>query len=293
MSTTEGGYEVVGSGFGLAEGPVVDGSGALYVADTLLGGVRCFDSGGAEEVIAPGRRGIGGLAVHEDGSILASGRDIAVVDPQGARPVLVDSTVTGFNDLGVGPGGELLAGALRYRPFRGEAPIPGVVRIIDTDGTQRGFRGEIFWPNGIAVSEAGWAYVADFATGTVFRASWSEAHEPELHRWWSSPSGQADGLAVDQAGCVLIALGNGEAIARVLPDGTTDQVLEVPGGRFVSSLCFAGEDLRDLIVTTAGSPEAPPDHPDGRVLRLAAGVPGLPVPLARIPVAAPSIVTGE
>src|SRR5215207_5567531 len=219
MSTTDQGYEVVGGSFGLAEGPVVDRSGALYVADTIRGGVRCFKAGGAEELSVPGRRGIGGLAVHEDGSILASGRDIAVVDQQGVRTVVVDSTVTGFNDLGVGPGGELLAGVLRYRPLKGEAPIPGAVRIIDTDGTQRDFRGEVLWPNGIAVSETGWAYVADFATGTVFRVRWSGSYGAELHRWWSSPSGQADGLAVDQAGCVLIALGTGEAIARVLPDG--------------------------------------------------------------------------
>lgn len=267
------GFDVLATGFGLAEGPTLDDTGALWVADTLLGGVR--EIGGSARIV-PDRRGIGGLALHESGALLAGGRDIAVVDAVEARPVITDAAATGFNDLGSGPGGELLVGVLRYRPLKGEPPVPGTVRIVDAAGDTRDVTGDVLWPNGIAVSHTGWLYVADFAAGTVLRGRWGE--RPQLHTWWSSPSGQADGLALDEAGCVLVALGSGGAFARVLPDGTTDRVHDVPAD-FVSSVCFAGDDL---IVTTMGSPDAT-DHTGGRVLRIPAPVPGLPVPPVRIP----------
>lgn len=276
---TDAGFDVVATGFGLAEGPALDRSGALWVADALHGGVRRVSGSGGATKLVPDRRGIGGLALHESGAILAGGRDIAVIDAAGARPVVTDPTATGFNDLGAGPAGELLAGVLRYRPLKGEPPVPGTVRIIDAEGAARDVDGEVFWPNGIAVSDTGWLYVADFAAGAVLRGRWSE--RPELQPWWTSPSGQADGLALDEAGCVLVALGTGGAFARVLPDGTTDRVHDVPGG-FVSSVCFAGDELKDLIVTTMGAPEAT-DHTGGRVLRMPAPAPGLPVPPVRVP----------
>ena len=35
--------------------------------------------------------------------------------------------VTGFNDLGVDAAGSVWVGALRFRPFGGESPVPGEV----------------------------------------------------------------------------------------------------------------------------------------------------------------------
>src|SRR5882757_4530079 len=101
-------------------------------------------------------------------------------------------------------------------------------------------------------------YAADYDTGTVLRGRWTGPDPdapPRLEPWWSSPSGQADGLAVDEAGGVLVALGTGAGVARIRPDGALDHVLPVPAA-FVSSVCFAGEQLRDLIITTADSTEA-------------------------------------
>ena len=69
---------------------------------------------------------------------------------------------------------------------------------------------------------------------------------------------------------MLVALGSGAGIGRWLPDGSLDRVIEVPT-TFVSSMCFGGEDLRDLYVTTGDA-----------VLRTRADVPGLPVPRARV-----------
>jgi sugar lactone lactonase YvrE len=275
------GYDVLAVGFVLAEGPTVDPAGTLWVSDAARGGVHRIGHGPSETHL-PDRRGIGGLAAHASGMLLAAGCDVAVVNGRDAHGVLTDPGAAGFNDLGAGPNGELLAGVLRYRPFRGEDPVPGTVRVVDVDGQHRALDGAVTWPNGIAVSATGWVYVADFAAGVVLRASWSDTGNPLLRPWWRSPSGQADGLAVDAEGCVLVAMGTGGSFARVRPDGSTDGIHPVPAG-FVSSVCFAGPDLRELIITTGGDSSLR-DARGGRVLRGAAAVPGLPVPLLQIPI---------
>jgi len=289
-------FDVLASGFGLAEGPTAGPGGVLYVSDALLGGVRRLDPDGGEHRLLAGRRGIGGLALHAAGGLLASGRDVVLLDGAQVRPVLADAAATGFNDLGVGPGGELLVGVLRYRPLRGEAARPGTIWSLGADGGRVTLQAELNWPNGLAVSADGWMYAADYDTGTVLRGRWTGPDPdapPRLEPWWSSPSGQADGLAVDEAGGVLVALGTGAGVARIGPDGVLDHVLDVPAA-FVSSVCFAGDGHTDLIITTSDQTED--GQPGGSVLRTRASVPGLPVPPVTIPVPATesaSAPTGE
>jgi sugar lactone lactonase YvrE len=72
----------------------------------------------------------------------------------------------------------------------------------------------------------------------------------EVRELCSSPRGSPDGLAVDAEGGVWVALGQGGAIGRFLPDGRLDELVAVPA-QFVSSLCFGGPDMRDVLITTA------------------------------------------
>jgi gluconolactonase len=283
------------SGFLLAEAPTLDGAGNLWVADTLGGGIRILAADGSECRILPDRRGIGGMALHADGDVLVSGRDIVAVRLGRAattqrsaelsatvRAVLSDPRATGFNDLGAGPGGELLCGVLTYRPLRGDPPAPGRLRVVTGVADHRDIDGEVWWPNGVAV-DSGLLYLSDFATGTVLRAGWAEGSR--LQPWWSSPSGEADGLAVDASGAVLVALGRGAGVARVLPDGTLDTVIEVPAS-FVASVCFAGPDLDRLIVTTADNTDDP--ALGGCVFETKPPVPGAALPRVSVPVASRS-----
>ncbi len=64
----------------------------------------------------------------------------------------------------------------------------------------------------------------------------------------------------------------GRREARALQGGRVARPqLDVPAP-FVSSLCFGGEDMRDVYVTTG----------DGKLLRGRADVPGLPLTPARV-----------
>lgn len=62
--------------------------------------------------------------------------------------------------------------------------------------------------------------------------------------------GVPDGLIVDADDAVWVALYNGSQVRRYLPDGTLDVVVHVPVPR-VTSMCFAGPELDQLVITTA------------------------------------------
>jgi sugar lactone lactonase YvrE len=83
-------------------------------------------------------------------------------------------------------------------------------------------------------------------------------------------AGSADGLAVDEEGGVWVATGNARNLARFAPDGRLDHTLDVPAP-FVSSLCFGGDDMCDLYITTG----------DGKLLRDRADIAGIRLPTAQ------------
>jgi sugar lactone lactonase YvrE len=92
------------SGYGLIEGPVWDSERGLIFADVMNGGVRALDRQGQVTDVVPKRRGIGGMALYEDGGLVLGGREIILQPPDGADAItLLDANVTeeaiGFNDL--------------------------------------------------------------------------------------------------------------------------------------------------------------------------------------------------
>jgi sugar lactone lactonase YvrE len=79
--------------------------------------------------------------------------------------------------------------------------------------------------------------------------------------------GIPDGLTVDDAGGVWVALYGGSCVRRYDERGRLDAVLEMPADK-VTSCCFGGDDGRSLFVTTAA--------PDGNVYVTQPGVSGPP-----------------
>jgi sugar lactone lactonase YvrE len=252
-------FEALASGFGLLEAPCWDGAGGVYFSDVLQGGVRRWSDGGVEDVL-PKRRGIGGMCLHADGGLVVSGRDMM----HGQRVLLGEMEgVTGFNDLAADSEGRVYVGALRFKPFAGEDPKPGQIWRVGSEGEAAPVLEGIDWPNGIGFSPDGATmYACDYAHAAVLRGDGSV--------FARSPAGSADGLAVDETGGVWVAMGEGRAIARFEPDGSLDRTFGVPAD-FVSSMCFGGDDMRDVYVTTIGA-----------LLHGRSDVPGLPIPPATI-----------
>lgn len=123
-----------------------------------------------------------------------------------------------------------------------------------------------------------------YHSDSTARCIWLHDLDPsgELHDrrvFATLDSGAPDGLAVDCEGGVWVADVSGGCVQRFTPDGRFERKLEFPSD-FVTSLCFGGEDGRDLYVVTASNLERP-DH-GGTIFRARSEFAGLPAPLARV-----------
>jgi sugar lactone lactonase YvrE len=259
--------EELASGYALVEGPSADNQGRVWFSDVIGGGIfRWSDEHGVEQILEK-RRGIGGLALHAEGGVVATGRDLIHVSEDGSsRHLLSLEGVPGFNDVGVDPQGRVLAGALRWNPMAGGDPTPGEVYVVDGPDSASVLIEGVVWANGIGIAPDGsTVYVSDYQTGEVLAHS-----DAETRVFARSPQGSADGLAVDETGGVWVALGQGGGVARFQPDGRPDRVLDVPAD-FVASVCFGAVDRNELYVATAGG-----------LFRTKVDVAGLPVSLATV-----------
>jgi sugar lactone lactonase YvrE len=260
---------------GLLEGPRLAADGEMVYSDVIAGGVfACTPAGEVRELLAK-RRGIGGILAHERGGWVVSGRTLLHVAPDGSQRELLagGEDVTGYNDIGSTPDGELLAGVLRYRPLAGETPREGRLLLLARDGSTRVLCEEVLWPNGIGVAPDGrTVYLSDYARRCVLVTDLAGA---PAQAFATMPEGcSADGLALDAEGGVWVALGEGGGVARFRPDGSLDERIDLPAS-FVSSLSFGGEDGRDVLVTTADNVVEP--ELGGTLLRARSEVAGLPV----------------
>jgi sugar lactone lactonase YvrE len=252
----------------LLEGPRADAAGNVLYSDVLGGGAYRLTIAGKIETVVEKRRGIGGLVPHADGGVVVSGRSVVHVRDGETRDLLDPDGVEGFNDMTTDAEGRVLAGGLRFHPFKGEKPRPGEVWRVDGPGAGEVVAEGILWPNGIGHSpDQSIMYVSDYARAQVLAFPGGDV-------FVDSPQGSADGLAVDVEGGVWVALGDGGGIARFLPDGGLDGIADVPAG-FVTSVSFGGPELRDVYVTTADSLAQP--ETGGAIFRARSEVAGVPV----------------
>lgn len=272
--------ETLAFGFGLIEGPRADPEGNLYFSDVTNGGVFRRSPSGAIETVVPRRRGVGGIAIHADGGIVISGRNVCHVRDGATRVLFARDDVPGWNDLFTDAQGRVYTGSMLSNPFGDERERKlGECFRIEAEGRATPLYGGVSLSNGIGFSPDGRRiYHSDTAKSLV--------HVHELDAAGRAKplapilvEGSPDGLAVDAEGFVWVALYREGAIARFSPDGSPDRRIEVPA-KAVTSLCFGGPDLRDLYVVSADNTEDPSRN--GSIFRMRSDVAGLAAPLARI-----------
>jgi xylono-1,5-lactonase len=283
--------EAVASGFGLIEGPVWAPGIGLYFSDVPNGGVHLLDSAGRVSQVVARRRGIGGIALHAQGGLVVGGRDVAWVDLDGGlpRPILTKDAIpesTGFNDLTADAAGRVYVGSLAFVVFGGGEPRPGKLHVIDLDGSMRTVSEGVMLTNGLGFSPDGRTlYHSDSRSGLV--RAYDVGPDGSLGPWRAfarlGEGSVPDGLKVAADGSVWVADARKGRVAVYEADGTHRLDLAVPLP-MVTSLCFGGDDLRDLYVVT-GSDGGPREN-CGTIYRLRADVPGLPLPPARIAIPA-------
>ena len=264
----------------LVEGPRVDSEDNLYFSDVHNGGVHRRRPDGTIETVVPKRRGVGGIALHADGGLVISGRNICHVR-DGETRIVFAPDAPGLNDLFVDAAGRVICATMRSDPFSTDGPrTPGECWLIGTDGAATELYGDVALTNGIGLSpDAAVLYHADTTRG-VWAHDYDDGKVSGRRLFVQRDDLSPDGLAVDEAGTVWVADVSGSGAVRgFAADGSEVGRVEVPA-RMVTSLCFGGPDRRDLYVVTGDNTAEPARA--GTIYRTRADVPGCPVAVAAV-----------
>ncbi len=292
-NATKGGHmEKCAEGYGLIEGPVWDPTRGLIFSDVLFGGVYCLGTDGSVSTVFEHRRGIGGMALHEAGGLIVSGRNISYKPFGGGGTVTVldrneEAGLVSFNDITTDAAGRIYAGGLGSSPVfeDGRGPQAGDLYLIDLDGSARVVAGDVMLTNGLGFSPDGKTlYHSDTTRSAVFRYEvYDDGTLGPKALFAQTEGGVPDGLVVSEDGAVWVALArNGKGVAVFEPTGGFRDHIEIPLP-MCTSVCFGGADLQDLYIVS-GSDGAGSDKA-GAVFRIRTDVAGLPVLVARVALA--------
>jgi len=276
--------EQVAGGYGLVEAPVWDPARGLYFSDVLNGGVWLLDRAGEVSPVVPKRRGVGGMALHAEGGLIVGGRNIAWVGADGETRALLDSAAIpgaiGFNDLTTDQAGRVYVGSLAYRVFA-DPPKPGFLHVIDLDGSMRTLSDGVILTNGLGVSPEGKRlYHCDARAGVrVYDVAADGSVGPWREFANLGERRTPDGMKVASDGSVGVADARGSRVAVFEPDGAHRMDIAVPLP-MVTSLCFAGDDLKDLYIVTGS--DGGPEPNCGAIFKTRVDIPGLPLAPARV-----------
>ena len=280
--------EKLAGGYGLIEGPVWDPALGLLFSDVLFGGVYRLAADGVVSPVFGHRRGIGGMALHEDGGLIVSGRNISYKPFDGGATVTVldrDEAAgnVGYNDLTTDSRGRVYAGSLGASPVfeDGREPRAGDLYLIDLDGSSRVVATDIQLTNGLGFSPDGsLLYHSDSRRQTVYRYRvLGDGSLGEKRPFIETDRGAPDGLAVSEDGAVWVALAGGNGVGVYAASGKERDFMEIPEP-MCTSLCFGGRDKNDLYIVSGS--EGSVGEKAGAIYRTRTGVKGLPVPAARV-----------
>jgi sugar lactone lactonase YvrE len=275
--------------FQLGEGPVWDARRRRLLWVDILGGLVLEGSLEGHDVRITGRHPfdglVGAVAVAEDGTLLvAAQQHVVVVRPDGSRVpgprIVPPGEARRLNDGSTDPAGRFLVGTLS---LDGPSAREVLVRL-EEDGSVTQLDDDLALSNGLAWSADGRRmYSVDTLRRTVhvrdYDAATGAVGERTTHLLLEQ--GWPDGIAMDAEDHLWVAIwGEGE-VRRFAPDGSLVDRLAVPAPH-TSSVAFAGDDLRTLVITTATAELDPAHllaHPDsGHLFTARTDVPGLPVP---------------
>ena len=274
--------------FRLGEGPVRDGPRGRLLWVDIEGGEVLEGALDGGAITVTGRivfdTMVGAVTVAADGTLLVAAQEHLVVQhPDGTREdgprVVPAGEARRLNDGKTDPAGRFLVGTLS---LGGPSEREVLVRL-EPDGGLTVLDDDLALTNGLAWSADGRRM---FSVDTLRRTVAVRDYDPgsgavgprRVHL--RLEDGFPDGIAMDVAGHLWVAVWGGGEVRRYAPDGTLAGRVGT-GAPHTSSVAFAGEDLRTLVITTATSElgeEQLRAHPDsGRLLTVPVDVPGLPV----------------
>src|SRR5262245_9450290 len=236
--------ETLAFGYGLLEGPRVDDKDNLFFSDVPNGGVYRRSPDGTVSTVIPRRRGVGGIALHASGGVVVSGKNVCHVKDGQTRILFQREDIPGFNDIFTDSAGRVYVGSLRSDPFKEGARTPGELWRVEGEGKATEMYGNVGLTNGIGFSpDVKMIYHADSAGAhRIVHDVIPNGTMTNRRAIAQMESGTIpDGLCVDEAGCIWVAVYGGRCVTRYTPDGKLDGKIEVPA-KAVTSVCFGGKD---------------------------------------------------
>ncbi len=242
------------------EGPTWDAAaGRLIWVDLLRGIVHRLDPAtGDDEPVQVGQP-VGAAVPRAGGGLALAVRDgFALLDPGSERPRMVaeveaDTPSNRMNDGKCDSAGRFWAGTMALD----SRPGAGALYRLDPDMTVTTTLSGVSISNGLGWSpddrtmyyvdsgeQAIDAFDFDVKQGRVTNRRRLAAIEVE--------AGTPDGIAVDVAGCLWVALWGGGAVRRYSPAGDLLATVRLPATQ-LTSCTFGGPELRDIYVTSASS----------------------------------------
>ncbi|MET9425285.1 SMP-30/gluconolactonase/LRE family protein [Streptomyces sp. NPDC006540] len=256
----------------LGEGPTWDPAAErLLWVDILRSRVHTYAPATGRRTVMATDQHVGAAKPRVDGGIVVNLRNgVGLYDSDGAFRWLRRDPVPGrrANDAAVAPDGSLWTGTMRYD----EAPGGGTLTRITPDGTATTVLADVAVSNGTGWSPDGRRmYYIDSPTRRIDVFDLRPDDPLPVNRRplavVEDGAGYPDGLTVDAAGCVWVALWDGAAVRRYTPEGVLDRVVELPVRR-PTACAFGGSGLTDLYVTSARKGQAAPHPLSGSLLVL-------------------------
>jgi sugar lactone lactonase YvrE len=201
----------------------------------------------------PGTVGAVAPVEGDDGWLLAAGRGFLHLAADGSLRALAEVAPAGtrMNDGACDPHGRFWAGTVAHD----QRPGGGTLYRLDGDGRSCVILDDLTISNGLAWSPDGATmYLVDTGPGVVhafaFDVERGAITDARVLIEVPDSVGAPDGMTVDAAGDLWVAIYGGGRIHRYSPDGRLRQTLSVPAAQS-TSCAFAGPGLHRLYVTTA------------------------------------------
>jgi sugar lactone lactonase YvrE len=271
----------------LGEGPIWDPDRQrLVFVDIMRGRVHAFDPASGDDRIVEVGQPVGAVALTARGDwVMATGRGFARLDPDSGVVTPIAEAAPGRDDVRMNDGyvdfrGRFWAGTLSLA----RKPGQGALYRLDPDGTVHTMIAPVTTSNGIDWSPDGrLMYYVDTRTRRVdvFDVAEPGGRVSGRRPFVDVPddAGRPDGLVVDAAGGVWVALWRGRAVRRYHADGRLDRRITLPVS-LVTKCAFGGPSLEDLFITTAWTDLSPDERRAeplaGGVFRVSPGVAGQP-----------------
>lgn len=225
-------------------------------------------------------RPVGGFTFQPDGALLLfrdQGNVVIWRDGEERQTVIEaipDEAATRFNDVMADPEGRVYCGTMPTEQR------PGRLYRLDPDGSCRIVLDGVGIANGMGLTldETG-LYFTDSKARTIWLFDYERRTGEITNRRPAIQTDEAyglpDGMSVDEYGDIWSAHFGGQGIYRYDPaTGKLKQKVDMPAPK-ITSLVFAGDDLQDVYVTSAGGDEKETDGEHaGALFHFRAPVPG-------------------